>query len=109
MKAQAFRQFYDYHFTENRTLWDRYVSQLFQKQFTHEVDYSHGSVRNHIVHLMSVDATWFSGLRGVAIPAPLDPAAYADRTMNRVRWDQVEHTMREYLATVRDEMLFDTP
>ena len=28
MNAHAFRHFYDYHFTENRKIWDRYVPQL---------------------------------------------------------------------------------
>ena len=62
MNAHAFRHFYDYHFTENRIIWDRYVTQLSHEQFTQAVDYSHGSVRDQIVHLISTDDTWFSGL-----------------------------------------------
>ena len=44
------------------------------EQFTQDVDYSRGSVRDQIVHLMSVDDTWFSGLRSVEIPESLNPA-----------------------------------
>ena len=55
MNAHAFRHFYDYHFSENRKLWDRYVTQLSHEQFTQAVDYSHGSVRDQIVHLISAD------------------------------------------------------
>ena len=55
MNAQAFRHFYDYHFSENRKLWDRYVSQLSDEQFSQQATYSHGSVRDQLVHLMSVD------------------------------------------------------
>ena len=55
MNANAFRHFYDYHFAENRKIWDRYVTQLSHEQFTQQADYSHGSVRDQIVHLMSVD------------------------------------------------------
>ena len=109
MNAHAFRQFYDYHFTENRTLWDRYVTQLSQEQFTRDVDYSHGSVRDQLVHLISVDDTWFSGLRGEVIPEPLNPADFPGRESIRAHWDIVEQTMRDYLAALRDEMLFDTP
>jgi uncharacterized damage-inducible protein DinB len=43
MNVKAFRHFYDYHFTENRKLWD-YVSQLPDEQLTQNVAYSHGSV-----------------------------------------------------------------
>jgi uncharacterized damage-inducible protein DinB len=109
MNAHAFRHFYDYHFTENRTLWDRYITQLSHEQFTQAVGYSHGSVRNQIVHLINADDTWFSGLRGVAIPEPLNPADFPDRESIRVHWDNVEQSMRDYLAALRDDMLFERP
>jgi uncharacterized damage-inducible protein DinB len=55
MNAEAFRHFYDYHFNENRKIWDRYIVPLSHEQFNQKVDYSHGSVRDQVVHLMSVD------------------------------------------------------
>ncbi len=109
MNADAFRQLYDYHFAENRKLWDAWIASLPEEQFTRRVDYSIGSVRNHIVHLMSVDDTWFSGLRGETIPEPLNPADFDDRAAIRARWDQVEHKMRAYLAALRDDQLFEKP
>lgn len=109
MNADAFRQFYDYHFSENRKLWDTYVMALSQEQFTQKVDYSVGSIRNHIVHLMSVDDAWFSGLRGVEMPEWLDPADFDDRGKIRTHWDGVEKRMRDYLGQLGDEMLFKKP
>jgi uncharacterized damage-inducible protein DinB len=109
MNADAFRHFYGYHFSENRNLWDTYVMPLSDEQFTRDVGYSHGSVRNQIVHLMSVDDTWFSGLCGVEIPERLDPADFDDRKAIRARWDSVEQSMRDYLAALQDEMLFERP
>jgi uncharacterized damage-inducible protein DinB len=108
MSADSFRHFYNYHFSENRNIWDTYITPLCDEQFTQTVGYSHGSVRNQIVRLMSVDDTWFSGLRGVPFPDPLDPAV-ADRNRIRVHWDAVEQRMRGYLAELRDEMLFEKP
>jgi uncharacterized damage-inducible protein DinB len=109
MNANAFRHFYDYHFTENRKMWDTYISSLSHEQFTQDEDYSHGSIRNQIVHLMSVDDTWFSGLRGLDIPEPLNPANFGDRKIIRAYWDNVEQKMRDFLAKLRDEMLFEKP
>ena len=109
MNANAFRHFYEYHFAENRKIWDSYVTQLSDEQFTRDVAYSHGSVRDQIVHIISADDTWFSGLRGVAIPEPLNPADFHDRASIRAHWDDVEQTMRDYLAELRDDMLFDKP
>lgn len=109
MNTDAFRHFYDYHFTENRRIWDSHVTPLSQEQFTQHVDYSHGSVRDQIVHLMSAEDTWFSGLRGVEIPEPLNPADFGDRKTIRAQWDNVEHNMRDYLAKLKDDMLFEKP
>jgi uncharacterized damage-inducible protein DinB len=109
MNANAFRHFYEYHFTENRKIWDSYIPSLSQEQFTKAVDYSHGSVRDQIVHLMSVDEIWFSELRGMEPSEPIPPANFDDRETIRARWDSVERTMRDYLAELRDDMLFDKP
>jgi uncharacterized damage-inducible protein DinB len=116
MNANAFRHFYNYHFTENRTIWDRYITQLSQEQFTQAVDYSHGSVRDQIVHLINADDIWFSELRGVEPAAPFPPATFDDgrqpgieRKRLRAYWDSVEQSMRDYLAELRDDMLFDQP
>jgi uncharacterized damage-inducible protein DinB len=109
MNADAFRHFFDYHFNENRDIWDKYITPLSNEQFTQNVGYSHGSVRNQAVHIMSVDDTWFSGLRGVEIPDSLEPASFADRIHIRAYWDQVEQRMREYLVKLRDDALFEKP
>ena len=109
MNADAFRHFYGYHFAENRKIWDACIASLPYEQFTQAVSYSHGSVRDQIVHLMSVDEAWFSDLRGVAPSEPLPPADVDDREMIRARWDSVEQGMRDYLAELRDEMLLDRP
>jgi uncharacterized damage-inducible protein DinB len=109
MNADAFRHFYEYHFAENRKIWESFIMPLSQEQFTQPVNYSHGSVRNQIVHLMNVDEAWFSGLRGLEAPGALDPADTNDRAVIRAYGDKVEQHMRAYLAALRDEMLFQKP
>ena len=109
MNANAFRHFYGYHFFENRKIWDNYVSTLSYDLFTQGADYSHGSIRNQILHLMDVDDAWFSELRGVEPSEPLPPTATDDREIIRARWDSIEQHIRTYLAELQDEMLFDKP
>jgi uncharacterized damage-inducible protein DinB len=109
MNADAFRHFYNYHFAENRKIWDTCITSLSQELFTQNVGYSRGSVRNQVVHLMRTDDAWFSGLRGVEIPKPPNPAEFDDREILRARWDTVEQDMRDYLAKLRDDMLFERP
>jgi uncharacterized damage-inducible protein DinB len=109
MNADAFRHFFAYHFTENRKTWDKYITSLSYEQFTQNVDYSHGSVRNQIIHLMSVDELWFSELQGVEISEFNNPANIDDRKIIRAHWDSVEQNMRDYLAELQDDMLFKKP
>ena len=109
MNANAFRHFYEYHFAQNRKIWDRYVTQLPLEQFTQAAAYSHGSVRDQIVHLISCDDTWFSELRGVEPAEPVPPTQADDRQSIREHWDEVEQRMRDYLAELLDEMLFEKP
>jgi uncharacterized damage-inducible protein DinB len=109
MNANSFRYFYDYHFTENRKIWDTFVAPLSYEQFTQHMNYSQGSVRDQIVHLMSVDEVWFCELRGAEPSEPIPPANFDDREIIRTRWDLVEQGMRDYLAELRDEMLLDQP
>lgn len=109
MNSEAIRHFYNYHFAENRHLWEKYVMSLSDEQFTQEFNYSLGSVRNQVVHLMSVDDTWFKGLQGLEIPEPLNPAEWPNRPAIREQWDKVEEMIRGYLATLQDETLFSKP
>ena len=109
MNANAFRQFYEYHFAENRKIWDSYVASLPHEQFAQTVNYSHGSARNQVVHLMSTDEAWFSGLLGVEPPKPFPPASVDDRETIRLHWDTVEQSMCAYLANLQDDMLFEKP
>ncbi len=108
MNANAFRHFYEYHFSENRKLWERIMT-LSPEQFTQPVDYSHGSMREQIIHLLSVDDVWFSELQGIEPSESIPPANFDDREAIRAQWDIVEQKMRRYLAGLRDEMVFDKP
>jgi uncharacterized damage-inducible protein DinB len=109
MNADAFRQLYEYHFSENHKIWDTCISILSSAQFTQQVDYSHGSIRNQIVHLINVDNGWFCELRRVEFPEEYPPADIDDRQAIRSHWDRVIENMRDYLSQLRDEMLFDKP
>ena len=109
MNADAFRHLYEYHFAENRKIWDRYVTQLSQQQFTQPVSYSHGSVREQIVHLTDCDDTWFSELRAIGASEPLSPSDVNNRETIHARWDSIEQKMRVFLTDLRNDVLFTTP
>src|SRR5512141_1457121 len=109
MNADAFRHIYNYHFSENRIMWDHVASLSFE-QFTQKVDYSRGSVREQIVHLLDAEDMWFSELRGAQPLEPLPETVTADdRQAIRAHCDKVEENIRAYLADLQDEQLFSKP
>ena len=109
MNADAFRHFYNYNFAENRKVWEHVASLTFE-QFIQKVDYSRGSVREQLVHLIDAEEMWFSELRG---DNPLEPLPETtdvdDRDIIRPYWDKVEKNIRAYLTDLQDDMLFDKP
>lgn len=109
MDANAFRHFYEYHFDINRKIWESNVTQLSNEQFTQESSYSHGSVRDQILHLISVDDAWFSDLSGSAFADEPDPVDNPDYETIRAYWDEVEEKMRHYLAALDDDKLSTKP
>jgi uncharacterized damage-inducible protein DinB len=108
MNADAFRHLYDYHFSENRRLLDL-ADQLSADDFNRPVHYSHGPLRDQLIHLASVDEAWFSGLGGVQPPEAQDPQRYNDRRLLRAYFERVEQFVRAYLDGLRDEQLFERP
>jgi len=108
MNADAFRHFFEYHFAENHKVWDA-AAQLSHEQFVQPEGYSHGSVRDQIVHLMNAEDLWFSELLNIEPLEPLPPSTINDRTAVRAYGDQIEQKSRAYLAALRDDMLFNTP
>jgi uncharacterized damage-inducible protein DinB len=105
MNADDFRQLYQYHFTINHKIWTECVVPLTQEQFIKKADYSIGSVRNQVVHMLNIDDRWFSGLRGEEVPPFLDPELFLTREEVRQMWDSVEDKMLAYLENLHDDDL----
>ena len=109
MNADAFRHFYNYHFAENRKVWE-HIALLPFEQFTQKIDYSRGSVREQVIHLFDAEEMWFSELRGIQPADPLpDTVEIDDRDAVRAFLDTVEKNSRAYLAELTDDMLFTKP
>jgi uncharacterized damage-inducible protein DinB len=108
MNADAFRHFYNYHFAENRVVW-KHVASLSFEQFTQPVAYSHGSVRDQIIHLIDAEQMWFSELRAFRPMEPIPASDVDDRDAIRAYWDNVEQNIRAYLSDLQDDMLLSKP
>lgn len=54
-----------------------------------ELDYSIGSIRNHVVHLMSVDQRWIARVTEADLPDRLEYADYPTRAAARAKWEVI--------------------
>ena len=109
MNIEMIRTLYDYHFAANRRLWDDCVMALTDAQFIQDNDYSAGSVKGQILHIMTWDEQWFDRLReNEKSPGRLQPDQFADRAAIRAYWDNVETGMRAYLAALTGEVFAGT-
>lgn len=108
MQALMLRHFINYHIAENATLWS-YVDQLTADQFVADIAYAHGSIRNQLVHMLSVDATWLAGLRGQSIPDPLDPTQFVSSITLKAQWDAVAQQLQLYVMALSDADVLAQP
>ncbi len=94
----------------HRRMWES-IMKLSDEQFVKEIDYSHGSVRNQMVHLAGVDGRWLRGLKEqpdarTFRPAPAD---YATRQSAYALWDEVAGEVTEYASGLDEAALLVTP
>ena len=104
MRADEIRTLFDYHFAVNRKVWDQGVSQLSDAQWVQEPDYSVGSVRNQLVHMIDTDRRWFSGLHGDA-PPPFSNPVHFGKSPERVLAyrEETDALMRAALEQLDDD------
>jgi len=105
MHADDIRILYGYHFAANRKLWETGIVPLTDAQFLQPLDYSIGSIRNQVVHLMDIEEGWFDGLRtDMPERGPFkNPNDWPTREKIRADWDIVEAKIRDYVEALTDE------
>ncbi|NDJ62283.1 MAG: DUF664 domain-containing protein [Chloroflexi bacterium] len=111
--AEAARILLDYNYAQHDRIWAS-IDTLTDEQFVEPVEYSIGSLRNHMVHLMSVDRRWMARVLGTPTPERLIYDAYPTRAAVRAGWDRIVQEMRAAAKTLTDDDLareveFDLP
>lgn len=108
--VQLVRRLVEYNDVLHRRLWDS-IRQLSDGQFVAEIDYSHGSIRNQMVHLAAVDGRWLRGLKGLPDARTFhpDPSAYQTPQSTYELWDPIAREYTEYATSLDERGLMRTP
>ncbi len=92
----AIRSLYAYNDAQHARIWAS-IDTLSDAQFVQHVPYSIGSLRNHIVHLASVDQRWLARVTGAPVPDRLVYDDYPTRDAARAVWDATREDVRAAL------------
>ena len=100
---EGIRDLYAYSAWANARILDT-AEQLTPEQFTTSAD-GFDSVRDTLVHTVSVQWLWLERWRDTSPPGLWDPADFADVAALRTRWEEVEAATSEYVASLRESDL----
>lgn len=107
MDNVAIQKLMDYNYGAHDRVWEL-IMQLDDEQFVQEMDYSWKSVRNHLVHIISVDNRWLARISNTALPDRLELQDYPSKVFVRMKWDEVRYHIMNYVASVTDADLQET-
>ena len=98
MKRDYFTRLYQYTFWADAKVWDCIMA-LDEGQYTQDLDYSRGSIRDQWVHAISTANLYLTLLTG-GNPVPLDAADFPDRASLRHQWEATREMALAYVAAL---------
>jgi uncharacterized damage-inducible protein DinB len=98
----------------DRALWHQTwesILTLTEGQFTHALPYSHGSVRDQMIHVATTVKRWLGGLKEVrdARSWRPDPADYPSPVEAMALWEAAAGDLEAYLSSLVEEDLERVP
>jgi len=107
MKQTEIKKIFDYNFWAFERIWEC-ISQISDEQFVQEIDYSSGSIRNIVVHVMSGNRVWMSVLKGIEFPPRLTFDDFDTLSKTKVKWDELKLEFLDHLNSIEQEQLDET-
>lgn len=108
MQSEMIHTFIAYHMDTTHRVWDS-IGQITDEQFLADDAYSRGSIRNLMVHLVSTDRRWLSGLKNGPDVGHLKFEDYPTRAAVRELFETVAKDFSEYMGEVTEEELNQKP
>jgi uncharacterized damage-inducible protein DinB len=99
MSPAAIQELIKYSYWAFDLVWS-HVEQLDNEQFIRDLGYSHGSVRNQIVHLVSSHRRWIYRLKEAEIPQHLEFKYFPSKVEVRTEWDASKVEILDYVMSL---------
>jgi uncharacterized damage-inducible protein DinB len=104
MKPNEIKTLFEYNFWAFERVWEC-ISQISDEQFVQEIDYSTGSIRNLVVHIMSGNRNWMSRLQGTDMPPRLVFEDFDSLAKTKAKWDELQQEFLDQLQSFDQEGL----
>jgi uncharacterized damage-inducible protein DinB len=104
MEPKEIQTIFSYNYWAFDRVW-ACIEKLTDAQFTQEVDYSRGSIRNQVVHLMSATRRWMERLQKKSLSERLANEDFPTLAVTRVRWDELRDEMMDVIDSLTREHL----
>ena len=104
MIPNEIKTLFDYNFWAFERVW-ACISQLSDEQFIEDIDYSTGSIRNIVVHMMSANIRWASRLQNKDPQIHLAFEDFDTLTKTKAKWDELRKEFLDYLNSLDQEQL----
>ena len=97
-------ELFDYSYWAFDRVWSA-IDQLSDAQFTADLGYSQGSIRNIIVHLISAQRRWLCRLQGTPLAPHLPFEAFPSKKLARLEWEHDREECLQYVVALTREDL----
>lgn len=104
MTPEAIRQLLEYHYWASQQVWDCIMA-LTDEQFTQPIDYSMGSIRHHVIHVMSATQRWIKRLQQAELPPPLPYEDFPTRAEAKAMWEVLKAASLDYIYSLDQTQL----
>jgi uncharacterized damage-inducible protein DinB len=107
---ELIRSYMEYNDAMSRRVWESIMT-LSDEQFVDRFNYSHGSIRDLMVHMAVVDGRWMRGLKEEpeARSYTKEPTLFHTRQKAFEFWDQTARELMTYVQSLEESELSSTP
>lgn len=107
MKPTEIKTIFDYSFWAFERVWEC-ISRISDEQFVEQIDYSTGSIRSIVAHIMSANRNWMGRLQDAEMPPRLVYEDFVSLSQTKAKWDELRKELLDYLAALTPEQLEET-
>jgi len=106
ISPQGIHTLFGYHYWASERVWGCIIA-LNDEQFVQPLDYSLGSIRHQVVHVMSATQRWVKRLQQADVPPHLAYEEFATRAEAKAMWDVLKAATLDYIFSL-DQTALDT-